>query len=69
MEVGRAGGPAEVNTGYAIIRLDKISPINEDAFMKEKAEFSKKLIAEKRNEAFSTWFSKLKQKANLRENI
>lgn len=69
LEVGRYGGPVEINTGYAITRMDNIYPVKEEDLLKERDDFSKKLLDEKRSESFNTWFTKLRQKANLKENI
>jgi len=58
-------GPVKVGKGYCLIRLDKLKPIDAEIFQKEKQEFKKKLLEEKKKKAFQGWFAGLKQKANL----
>ncbi|MDD5747070.1 MAG: peptidyl-prolyl cis-trans isomerase [Candidatus Omnitrophica bacterium] len=54
-----------VNTprGFAIIMLDKITPIDEEKFNQEKGTYREKIIAEKKNTFVNEWFEKLKQDA------
>ena len=49
--------------GYYIIELKSIKPIDENKFAKEKSEFSQRLLAGKKNEAFARFTAGLKKKA------
>jgi len=49
--------------GFYIIRLGSIKPIDEDKFTKEKQDFSKKLLLEKKSEAFAKFTEALIKKA------
>jgi hypothetical protein len=49
--------------GYYIIKLGSIRPIDEDKYLQEKEEFSKSLLAAKKNEAFAEFIGQLKKKA------
>ncbi|UCH12506.1 MAG: SurA N-terminal domain-containing protein [Candidatus Omnitrophota bacterium] len=62
-------GPIKVQKGYCLIRLDKLKPIDTEIFQKEKQEFRKSLLEEKKKKAFQDWFANLKQKANLKPNL
>ena len=62
-------GPIKVRKGYCLIRLDKLKPIDTEIFKKEKQEFRKSLLEEKKGKAFQDWFANLKQKADLKTNL
>ncbi len=66
---GEFAGPVKVRKGYCIIRLDKLKPIDEEKFEKEKKGFREKLLERKRRKAFQDWFAVLKEKANLKTNF
>jgi parvulin-like peptidyl-prolyl isomerase len=69
INVNETAGPIKTHDGFAIIRLDSITPVDDGAYEKDKAEFSEKLMQENKNKAFQKWFTELKQKANLRDNL
>lgn len=50
-------------TGYYIIRLKSKTPMDERKFESEKAEFSQKILTEKKQEYFAKFLEKLKRKA------
>jgi peptidyl-prolyl cis-trans isomerase D len=62
-------GPIKTADGFAIVRLDSITQIDDDAYEKDKAEFAEKLLQDKKSAAFQKWFIELKQKANLKDNL
>ena len=49
--------------GYYIIKLKSIKPIDESKYLKEKEDFSQKLLAAKKNELFTEFIDQLKKKA------
>lgn len=59
----------EIKKGYCILHFDKLQPIDQDKFAKEKDEFSKNLLNDKKNEIFSEFVGALRLKANLEDNI
>lgn len=61
--------PIKIQKGFAIIRLDKLKPIDRMLFEKEKEKFKESLLQGKRQKAFYDWFSRLKKKANLKIKI
>jgi peptidyl-prolyl cis-trans isomerase D len=69
LNAGDAAGPIKVPEGFAIVRLDLITPIDEQAYEAGKAEFAEQLLQEKKEAAFQKWFVELKQKANLKDNL
>ena len=52
-----------------VVRLDLITPINDEAYEKDRAEFAEKLLQEKKNNAFQKWFNDLKEKSNLKDSL
>jgi peptidyl-prolyl cis-trans isomerase D len=66
---GEVGGPVKTEKGFAIIRLDSLKPIDEEKFAKEKDALAQKLIEDKKGESFREWFTALKKKANLKDNL
>ena len=69
LNVNEAAGPIKTLEGFAIVRLDSITQIDDGAYEKDKAEFTEKLMQEKKSTAFQKWFTELKQKANLKDNL
>lgn len=69
LKVGEIGPVLKTNKGYAIIRLDKYQPADEDKFKEDLAEFREKILAKKKILTFNQWFSELKQEANLQGNL
>ena len=66
---GEVGGPCKTQYGYAIVRLDKLTPVDMDKFQADKETFAAELTNEKKTQSFEGWFLELKAKANMRENI
>ena len=66
---GEAAGPIKTRLGFVIARLDNIKPVTEEAFEREKAEFTAEFTRRKENQHFNQWFSRLKEKAGLKSNI
>lgn len=58
-------GPVKVQKGYAVIRLDKLKPIDKEKFKKERQDFKKNLLDEKKRKAFQDWFAELRKKASF----
>jgi peptidyl-prolyl cis-trans isomerase D len=69
LKVNEAAGPIKTHDGFAIIRLDSITPIDDEAYENNKSEFAEQLMQEKKNKAFQQWFNELKQKASLKDNL
>jgi len=67
--VNKITGPVRTPSGWAIIRLDSITPFDEEKYLKEKSEFTAGLLEKKRTDAFNSWFADFKKKAGLKENI
>jgi peptidyl-prolyl cis-trans isomerase D len=67
--VNKVTGPVKTPSGWAIIRLDSITPFDEEKYLKEKSEFTAGLLEKKRTDAFNSWFADFKKKAGLKENI
>lgn len=59
----------EIQNGYAILHLDATFPIDEEQFNKDKEEFEKTLLTERKNAALSEYLTNLRLKANLQDNI
>ena len=58
-----------VPNGYCILSLKNIIPVDQEEFAREKEEFSKKLLARKKETFYQIWLAKLKRDANLVNNI
>jgi hypothetical protein len=58
-----------VPNGYCILSLKNIIPVDQEEFAREKEEFSKKLLARKKEIFYQIWLVKLKRDANLLNNI
>lgn len=58
-----------VPNGYCILSLIEIIPVDQEKFAQEKEEFSKKLLARKKEIFYQIWLAKLKRDANLVNNI
>lgn len=56
----------ETPSGFYIARLLERIKINEDDFSKEKKDFSQSLLERKKNEAFSSFITELRKKADIR---
>ncbi|MBN1405810.1 MAG: SurA N-terminal domain-containing protein [Candidatus Omnitrophica bacterium] len=57
--------PVKTEKGYCLIRPDTLKGVDKAAFEKEKEDFKKQLISEKRSKMFEEWFAKIKKQANL----
>jgi len=68
LNVDETGGPAKTQKGYAIVRLDTLKPIDEEAFLKGKGAFAEKLLKKKETDQFQKWFMEIKKKAALKDN-
>jgi peptidyl-prolyl cis-trans isomerase D len=69
LEIGNTGGPIKTSGGYAVIRLDSITHIDEESYSKDKGGFAAGLLENKKNEVFQKWFSTIKDKADLKDNL
>jgi len=69
LAANQATGPIKVPGGFAVIRLDSITPIDDETYEKDKAEFAEKLLQEKKNDVFQKWFNDLKEKSNLKDTL
>ena len=58
-----------VPNGYCILSLKNIIPVDQEEFAREKEEFSKKLLARKKEIFYQIWLAKLEGDANLVNNI
>lgn len=67
--VGEVSELIAIPNGYCILSLQEIIPIEDEKFAQEKEEFTKKLLAKRQEMSFSIWLTKLKQRANLVNNI
>lgn len=63
------GEVVRVHDGYAIVKQDSITPIDEKKYQEEKDKLKEMLLAQKKYFASITWFSELKKKANLQNNL
>ena len=69
LNINKTTGPIKVPGGFAIARLDSITPIDDEAYQKDKSEFTEKLLQGKKSSFFQKWFNDLKAKANLKDNL
>jgi len=69
LKINEVGGPAKTQKGYAIIRLDSLTPIDEGKFKTEKEVFAEELLKNKRNSYFQNWFLDLKKSAKFKNNL
>ncbi len=58
------GDTVKIHDGYAIVRQDSITPIDEKKFQEEKDKLKKSLLEQKKYFASITWFNELRKKAN-----
>ena len=69
LNVNGFAGPIKVQDGFAIVRLDSVTPINDETYKNDKSAFAEQLTQEKKNNAFQEWFNSLKEKSNLKDNL
>lgn len=69
LNAGEISRVIEVPKGYAILRLDEKKPYDKEKFAREKEDFKNNLLANKRQQYYSEWFKKLKEQANLKNNL
>ena len=62
-------GAVKVHDGYAIVKQDSITPIDEKKYREEKDKLKQALLEQKKYFASITWFSELRKKANLENNL
>lgn len=58
-----------VPNGYSILSLKELIPVDEEKFAREKEEFAKKVLGEKKNISFQLWLNNLLRKAELVNNL
>ena len=69
LKPGEISGLIIVPNGYCILSLKNIIPVDQEEFAREKEEFSKKLLARKKEIFYQAWLAKLERDANLVNNI
>jgi peptidyl-prolyl cis-trans isomerase D len=69
LKSGEISGVIAVPTGYCILSLKSIVPIDEEKFIQEKEEYSQRLLAKKKAVYFKGWLEGLKKSANLVSNL
>jgi len=57
--------PLQTSRGFCILKTNKITPIDEENFNKQKDKYTRQVVAKKRNAYLMKWFSELKERANL----
>ncbi len=62
-------GVVETPIGHAILYLQSSEGVGEETYQKEKEEFARRLILEKKNKIFNDFLARLRAKANLESNI
>ena len=65
----KVSGAAKTPKGYCILYFDKLTPVAEEQFAKEKDQFAKTIIDARKGEAFNEFLAKLRIKANLQDNV
>jgi len=65
----RLSGVVETAKGYCILHLDSILPAEKEEFEKDKEEFKKEMLSERKKNAFSDFLTYLRLKADLQDNI
>jgi peptidyl-prolyl cis-trans isomerase D len=66
---GTVGGPVKTQKGYAILRLDFITPIDEEEYTQEKDAYTEQLIERRKSELFQKWLDDLRKKARLQDSL
>ena len=69
LNINGSAGPIKVQDGFAIVRLDSVAPIDDETYKNDKSVFAEKFTQDKKNDAFQKWFSSLKEKSNLKDNL
>jgi hypothetical protein len=69
LPIGGVGGPVKTQKGYAILRLDSITPIAEELYLQEKDAFSEQLLEKQKSELFQKWLTDLRKKAMLQDYL
>ena len=59
----------EMSSGYAIIYLTNFIPADNEKFLKDKDFLKERLLTQRRDQAFNAFLAKLRQQANLVDNI
>lgn len=63
------GEVVRVHDGYAIVKQDSIIPIDEKKYQEEKDKLKELMLVQKKYFASITWFTELKKKADLQNNL
>lgn len=69
LKAGELSGVIETPAGFLIARADEFIPMDEAKFNEEKDAFKEKSIQEKRGNLANEWFSRLREKAKLKDNM
>lgn len=69
LKPGEVSSSLEAPSGFCILRLQEIIPVDEKVFVEEKEGFAQGILATKKNEFFGVWRENLIQKAELKDNI
>ena len=67
LEKGEISDIIETQRGYYIIEKTDAQAFDEALFEQEKDTLKRTLLQQKQNEAFSVWFSELKEKADIKD--
>ncbi len=59
----------ETPKGFCILHLDSFVPVNDEQFEKDREAFRQQLLADRTNEAFNELLTRLRIKADLKDNI
>lgn len=63
------GEVVRTHDGYAIVKQDSIIPIDEKKYQEEKDKLKELILTQKKYFASITWFTELKKKANLQNDL
>lgn len=66
---GEISQPVELEQGYVLMARTEFKPIDEEKFQKDKEDFKKALLEEKKNNIFDEYFAKLKSQAHLLDYV
>ncbi len=62
-------GVVETAKGFCILYLEKYIPVDMDKYTKERNKLSKRLLMQRKNEAFNEYIKDIRSKAKLKDNI
>lgn len=69
LKAGELSPVIEAPAGYLIARLDEFIPVDDKKFNEEKETFKERALLEKRSNISNEWYSRLKEKAKLKDNM